>query len=196
MSIASCSATIRAMTTPSSNERLLWVDLEMTGLNPQRDVILEVAAIVTDWDFNEIAVFESGVGQDVAVTTELLNSNPFYVKMKENKASLLELAEKSPPSSVVESKLVAFVKEHCETARPIVLAGNSIHMDRQFIRAQWPYLEQLLHYRMLDVTAWKLVFESKYGTKTEKKEAHRALGDIRESIDELKRYLSYIKKEG
>lgn len=179
-------------TSNSSTDRLLWVDLEMTGLQPTRDVILEVAAIVTDWDFNEIARYESGVGQDAIVTEQLLDNNPFYVKMKENKAVLLELAKNSPPSAVIESQLVAFVKEHCGTARPVILAGNSIHMDRQFIRAQWPLLEQLLHYRMLDVTAWKLVFETKYNLKHEKKEAHRALGDIRESIDELKRYLEHV----
>lgn len=174
------------------SERILWVDLEMTGLDPQKDVILEVAAIVTDWEFNEIATFESGVGHDVVQVSELLDANPFYIKMKENKASLLALTTDSAPSKVVERQLIEFVKTHCESARPVILAGNSIHIDRQFIRAEWPTFDQSLHYRMLDVTAWKLVFENKFGLKHQKQEKHRALEDIRESIAELKVYMEHV----
>lgn len=179
------------MTTPTT-DHILWLDLEMTGLTPGRDIILEVAAIVTDWDFNEVAIFESGVGHEVAMATDLLDANPFYVKMKDNKRALLELTTTSPPSAIVEKQLIEFVKKHCDTHRPVVLCGNSIHIDRQFIHAEWPYFEQLLHYRMLDVTAWKLVFESKFGTKQFKKESHRALDDVRESIVELKSYLERV----
>lgn len=174
-------------------ERLLWVDLEMTGLDPSRDRILEVAAIVTDWDFNEIARFESGVGQDNDEIARLLDANPFYVKMKDNKRLLLEQSTNSPAEPVVESELVKFIRDNCDAARPVVLAGNSIHMDRQFIRHYWPLVDQLLHYRMLDVSAWKLVFEAKFATKVVKKETHRALGDIEESIEELKQYLRRVK---
>ena len=176
----------------TSTQHILWIDLEMSGLDPTKDVILEVAAIVTDWEFNEIASFESGVGQDLDATRALLDANPFYVKMKDNKAAMLELAEMSPPSKVIEGMLVKFVTEHCDTHWPVVLAGNSIHIDRQFIKHEWPRLDQLLHYRMLDVTSWKLVFEAKYGSKFVKQETHRALGDIRESIAELKGYLEKV----
>lgn len=180
--------------TPST-QHLLWVDLEMTSLDPTRDRILEVAAIITDWDFNEIAVFESGIGHDIPEITRLMDANPFFVKMKENKRALLELSSQSPPEKVVERLLVDFVRAHCDTHYPIVLAGNSIHMDRLFIRAYWPHLEQLLHYRMLDVTSWKLVFQQKYGLKPKKSEVHRALDDIRESIAELQQYLEHIDLE-
>lgn len=180
-------------TTNTSNERLLWIDLEMTGLAAGTDVILEIAAIVTDWDFNEIASFESGVGHPVLRVQELLDANPWYsYKMKDNKAAMIALSAQSPPSKVVEQQLIEFVKKQCDTHRPLLLAGNSIHIDRQFIHAEWPFFEQLLHYRMLDVTAWKLVFEAKYATKGEKIETHRALGDIRESIAELKGYLKHV----
>lgn len=174
-------------------ERLLWLDLEMTGLDPARDRILEVAAIVTDWDFNEIARFESGVGQDMEEASRLLDANPFYVKMKDNKRALLELASTSPAEPVVEAQLVDFIRSNCDITRPVVLAGNSIHMDRQFIKAYWPLVDQLLHYRMLDVSAWKLVFEAKFGSKVIKKESHRALDDIGESIAELRQYLDRVK---
>lgn len=177
---------------PLSQQPLLWVDLEMTGLDPLHDRILEVAAIVTDWNFREIASFESGIGHDIEEISPLLDANPFFVKMKTNKRLLLEQAAESPPEKVVERMLAEFIQKNCDTHYPVILAGNSIHMDRQFIRAYWPTVEQLLHYRMLDVTSWKLVFENKFGTKFEKSEAHRALGDIRESIDELKHYLESV----
>lgn len=173
---------------------LLWLDLEMTGVDTERDLILEVAAIVTDWDFNEIAVFESGVGQNQARVQELLDANPWYThEMPENKQAMLELNEKSEASELVEQRLIAFVKEHCNLLKPVALAGNSIHMDRRFIHNEWPTFEQLLHYRMLDVTAWKLVFEAKYGTNWQKPDAHRALEDIRGSIEELKYYLERVR---
>lgn len=178
---------------PLKQQPLLWVDLEMTGLDPLHDRILEVAAIVTDWNFTEIASFESGIGHDIKEISPLLDANPFYIKMKGNKRQLLEQATQSPPEKVVERMLVEFIHEYCDTHYPVILAGNSIHMDRQFIQIYWPTVERLLHYRMLDVTSWKLVFENKFGQKFEKAEEHRALGDIRESIDELKHYLESVR---
>lgn len=172
---------------------LLWCDLEMTGLDPVKDRVLEIALIATDWDFNELATFESGFGYEQNEVNGLLDANPFYIKMKDNKRSLLELVATSEPKAVVEKRVVEFVKKHFDTVYPVVLAGNSIHMDRAFIREQLPFLNQLLHYRMLDVTAWKLVFEGKFEKKFEKQEKHRALDDIRESIAELKKYLESVK---
>jgi oligoribonuclease len=78
--------------------------------------------------------------------------------------------------------------------QPIYLAGNSIWNDRQFIEREWPRLNDKLHYRMLDVTAWKIVFENHFRTKINKPEAHRALDDIEGSIEELKVYLNRIKR--
>lgn len=178
---------------PRSTDHLLWVDMEMTGVDTERDLILEVAAIVTDWNLNEIAVFESGVGQDKTRVQELLDANPWYTyEMPENKRAMIALNAASPPSAAVEAQLVNFVKTHCNLLKPVVLAGNSIHIDRRFIHNQWPTFEQLLHYRMLDVTAWKLVFEAKYGTNWKKSDSHRALDDIRGSIEELKQYLERV----
>lgn len=180
------------MDTNTSNERLLWLDFEMTGLDANKDKIIEVALIVTDWDFNEIASYHSGFHYDATELGVLLDANPFYVKMKENKTALLELSATSPAVGVVEKEMVTFIKQHCGVLKPVVLCGNSIHMDRQFVRAQLPLVEQLLHYRMLDVTSWKLVFEAKYAKQYTKQETHRALDDVRESIGELKYYLESV----
>ncbi|HWT39678.1 MAG TPA: exonuclease domain-containing protein, partial [Dongiaceae bacterium] len=91
-------------------------------------------------------------------------------------------------------ELLALLDEHFEKDIPVVLAGNSIHMDRRFIEHEWGRLNKRLHYRMLDVSAWKLVFEARFGKKFAKREAHRALDDIRGSIEELQYYLKKVKK--
>ncbi len=172
--------------------QLLWCDMEMTGLDPERDMNLEIAVIATDWEFNEIASFDSGIGHDVSTVKVLLDANNFYKKYPQNRQALIELAANSPVETVVEKQLCHFVKEHFDLGRPVILAGNSIHQDRRFIRASMPFFDQLLYYRMLDVTAWKVVFEGKYDIKYEKKEAHRALDDVRESITELQFYMGKI----
>jgi oligoribonuclease len=167
--------------------KLLWVDLEMTGLDPAKDRIVEVAAIITDWDFNELARYESGVGQDKGEITRLFEANSWAMAMPENVKALTELSAKSP--SERDGTLLDLVNKHFAGDEPALLAGNSIHQDRRFIKQWWPKLDQRLHYRMLDVSAWKVVMIGKYGVEFPKKETHRALDDIRESIDELKFYL-------
>lgn len=173
---------------------VLWCDMEMTGLDPTRDLPLEIAVIATDWDGNEIASFESGIGQDATTVEVLLDQNDFYKKYPENRKALIKLAADSPTAAVVEKQLLSFVDEHFDTTRPVLLAGNSIHQDRRFIRACLPFFNQKLHYRMLDVTAWKVVFEGKFGATYEKKESHRALDDVRESIAELNFYMERVSR--
>ncbi|HEX4662103.1 MAG TPA: oligoribonuclease [Candidatus Saccharimonadales bacterium] len=173
--------------------QLLWLDMEMTGLEPDIDRVLEVAVIATNWDFTEIANFETGVWQDVEEITPLLEANPFYVRLPDNKKALLELTGNSPLESEVETQLINFVTTNCDVTRPVLLAGNSIHQDRRFIRHYYPRLDALLHYRMLDVSAWKVVFEGKFKKRYPKKDIHRALDDVRESIAELKFYLDNLK---
>lgn len=179
----------------SKKAELLWCDMEMTGLDPESDLSLEIAVIATDWDFNEIASFESGIGHDVSTIGVLLDNNAFYKKYPENRKALLELTEKSPPEAVVEDQLIKFISQHFEDNASVMLAGNSIHQDRRFIRAYMPFLDQKLHYRMLDVSAWKIVFEGKFNSKYQKKESHRALDDARESIAEMRYYMERINHD-
>ncbi len=183
------------MTKPAFKpKQILWVDLEMTGLVPAHDEILEVGAIVTDWDFKELGTYEGIVKHDGLVLEEKLAGNAaFWDQFPEVRGDLMEQNERGVALEVVEDELLKFIDAHCDTGTPVLLAGNSIHMDRQFIDHYWPRLAARLHYRMLDVSAWKVVMEGKYKKKFAKPEAHRAVEDIRGSIEELKYYLGKMK---
>ena len=183
------------MTKPAFKPKhILWVDLEMTGLDPKNDVILEVAAIATDWDFAELGTFEGVVGHDQSTLETKLSANAvFWDANPAARDGLLTQNAHGQSLEVIEQALLAFIDELFPDDTPVLLAGNSIHMDRQFIDAYWPQLAARLHYRMLDVSAWKVVFEGKFKKKFAKPEAHRALEDIRGSIDELKYYLKKVK---
>lgn len=174
----------------SKTAKILWIDLEMTGLDTSKDVILEVAAIVTDWEFKEQATFEKIVHQSDH-TLEMMNE---WSVNQHGISGLTEKVRASKKSSEqVEDDLLKFIDKNFEKDVLILLAGNSIHMDRRFIETQWKRVDAKLHYRMLDVSAWKVVFENKFKKKFSKPEEHRALGDIRGSIEELKYYLAKLK---
>lgn len=180
---------------------LLWIDLEMTGLIPGKDKILEVAAIATDWDLNEVATMTAVVKVDDKIIKDRMIGE-FWEKNQESRDGLIAQNETGEETSMVEKKLLDFLDEYFEKESikddhkgkgKIILAGNSIHQDRKFIDLEFPELSKRLHYRMLDVSAWKVYFEGKLGKKFLKREAHRALDDIRGSIDELKFYLTFMK---
>ncbi len=170
--------------------KLLWVDLEMTGLDPKEDRILEVAAIATDMDLVEIARFEAVV----KVEESLIKSRmigPFWEKNSESRDALIKQNEAGKPAQEVERELIKFIDENF--GKVIYLAGNSIHQDRKFIENEMPELNQKIHYRMLDVSSWKIYFENALDKKFVKPENHRALDDIEGSIEELKWYLTFLK---
>lgn len=171
--------------------RILWMDLEMTGLDPKKDKILEAAAIVSDWNFKEIAKFETVIHQS---NRTLKNMNEWCVTQHGASGLTERVRESKTSSRQAETELLSFINKHFDSKLPVLLAGNSIHFDRLFIMGHWPRVNARLHYRMLDVTAWKVVFEGKYKKKfTNKSEDHRALSDIRGSIVELQYYLAKIK---
>lgn len=171
-------------------QKLFWVDLEMTGLNVETEVIIEVAAIVTDLDFTELACFETAVKQPQSY----LDSMDTWNTEHHGASGLTAKVPFGMPPEKVEDELIKLVQTHFPDPkdRP-VLAGNSIGQDRVFINKHMPRLAALLHYRMLDVSSWKIIFNNKYNFKHDKQGKHRALDDIRESISELKAYLKFIQ---
>lgn len=172
--------------------KILWMDLEMTGLSPLDDRILEVAVIATDWNFKEIARYAAvkKVGPNLMKKRMV---GEFWDKFPEVRTALMDQNLTGKNGRIVENELLEFIETHFEGGVPVLLAGNSIHQDRKFIENEWGRLNARLHYRMLDVSAWKVVFEGRYKKKFAKPEAHRALEDIQGSIEELKYYLGKVK---
>jgi len=176
------------------SEKLLWVDLEMTGLDANNDRILEVAAIITDWHLNEIATFSAAVRVNpILMKSRMKVSKEFWTKFPNVYDQLVAQNKTAQSSRSVEKLLLDFIDPFLKNKQKIIVAGNSIHQDRKFIDNQWKQLSQKLHYRMLDVSSWKVVFESRFKKNFLKPEEHRALDDIRGSILELQYYYKFIK---
>lgn len=169
--------------------KLLWVDLEMTGLDLQKDVILEVAAEVTDFDLKTLASYEAAISHDEKILT---NMEAWSQEHHQSSGLIDRIREEGRPEKEVIHELVGFIKAEFGN-EPAILAGNSIHNDRSFIRVRWPEVEKLLHYRVLDVSSFKIVMQTKYNIYFKKNKVHRAFDDIQASIAELQHYLQAIK---
>lgn len=175
---------------PAKNDRLVWIDLEMTGLEPQRHVIVEVAAVITDAELN---ILDEGIDLVVHATEEqLAEMDDFVTTMHANSGLDKEIRESTLTIEEAEEAVLKLVEKHCDPNHPAPLAGNSIATDRAFIRAHMPRLDTALHYRMIDVSTIKELARRwhprAYYNQPDKGMAHRALQDIIESIRELDFY--------
>lgn len=175
---------------PAKDNRIVWVDLEMTGLDPQRHVIVEVAALVTDAELN---ILDEGIDIIVhAAEDELAQMDDFVTDMHTTNGLLDAIKETSVTIKQAEEQVLELIAKHCESSNPAPLAGNSIATDRAFIRKHMPRLDAALHYRMIDVSTIKELarrwFPKAYQNQPEKGMSHRALADIVESIQELDYY--------
>ena len=174
----------------AKDNRIVWVDLEMTGLDPSRHVIVEVAALVTDAELN---IIDEGVDLVVHATdAELAEMDDFVTQMHSDNGLLDDIKASRVALAEAEDAVLGLVEKHCDPAHPAPLAGNSIATDRTFIRAQMPRLDAALHYRMIDVSTVKELarrwFPKAYFNQPAKGMAHRALADIVEPIRELDYY--------
>jgi oligoribonuclease len=171
--------------------KLLWVDLEMTGLDVSKDVIIEIAAEVTDFTFKTLASYEAIIKHPDDI---LQNMNEWAAVQHASSGLTDRIRKEGRPEGDIKHELVGFIKAQFGD-EPAVLAGNSIHNDRNFIKQWWPEVDELLHYRMLDVSSFKIVMQGKYGVAFTKNDAHRAFDDIQASIAELQYYMEWLKRQ-
>ncbi|MGH9057658.1 MAG: oligoribonuclease [Acidimicrobiales bacterium] len=169
---------------------LAWMDLEMTGLDPARDTIVEIATLLTDDDLN---VVEEGPDIVVATSAEQLAGMDDVVRAMHKRSGLLAAIAASDVSLAdAGAATLAFLRRHIPEPRSVPLCGNSIGTDRRFLAAWLPEVDAYLHYRSVDVSTVKELarrwYPEAYSNGPKKAGSHRALGDILESVRELKYY--------
>jgi oligoribonuclease len=170
---------------------LIWIDLEMTGLDPDKNVILEIAAMVTD---SMIEIVAEGPSIAISYPEDVLSRMEAWSGSQHKKSGLLERARNSPYSCAkAEKEVIAFLSRHCRQGKS-PLCGNTIWQDRRFLIKYMPTLEAFCHYRNIDVSSIKELVKRWYPIlpSYKKKKAHLALSDIKESIKELKYYRDQV----
>jgi oligoribonuclease len=171
------------------NDRMVWIDCEMTGLSLGHDALIEVAALVTD---SELNILGEGVDIVIRPPAESLESMPEIVRQMHTTSGLLDELAGGVSMAEAEKLVLDYVREHVAEPRKAPLCGNSVSTDRGFLARDMPTLEQHLHYRIVDVSSVKELarrwYPRAYFNSPEKNGNHRALADIRESIAELRYY--------
>ena len=171
------------------NDRLVWIDCEMTGLDIERDALIEIACVVTD---SELNLLDGGIDLIIKPPAEALDQMSDVVRDMHTTSGLLADLEGGMTLAEASDGILAYVKHHVREARKVPLCGNSIATDRLFIARDMPELDDFLHYRMVDVSSIKELarrwYPRAYFASPEKHGGHRALADIRESIKELQYY--------
>jgi oligoribonuclease len=173
---------------------LVWMDLEMTGLDPDRDVIVEIATLVTD---DDLEIVERGPDLVIHADEEQLASMDPYVVNMHTKSGLLEEIRRSTTTlEEAGERTLQFIKRYVPEPKTVPLAGNTIGQDRRFLRRYLPEIEEHLHYRSVDVSTVKELCRRWYPGVVEsapaKNEAHRAMEDIVESVAELAYYRRHV----
>ncbi len=177
-------------------QRLIWLDLEMTGLQISKDRIIEIATIITD---NQLNIIAEGPVFTITQENKLLNSMDKWNTKQHTKSGLIERVNASNIlEEEAENKTLEFLKKHLnETESP--MCGNSIGTDRAYLKKYMPTLEKFFHYRNIDISSIKELVARWYGASVvkgcEKQMKHRALDDIKDSINELKYYRDIVFKK-
>jgi oligoribonuclease len=173
--------------------RLVWIDMEMTGLDPEKERVIEIAVLVSEADLSLVAEGPELVihqPEEILAAMDEWNTSHHGASGLTEKVRASELDDARADDIVVE-----FLSKHC-VAKRAVLAGNSIHQDRRFIRRYMPKLDTFLHYRLVDVSSVKELARrwhpEAYNKAPKKKESHRAMDDIKESLQELAYYRKTI----
>jgi oligoribonuclease len=175
------------------NERLVWIDCEMTGLDYVADALIEIACVVTDFELNPLG---EGVDLVIKPPAEAMAQMDPFVRTMHEKSELITELDSGITLADAEGQVLAYVREHCtEGSRP-PLAGNTVATDRAFIARDMPTLDAFLHYRIVDVSSIKELsrrwYPRAYFAAPAKRGNHRALADILESIEELRYYRAAV----
>ncbi len=172
------------------SEMLVWIDLEMTGLDPDQHTIVEIATLLTDDNLELIAE-----GPDLivhATAAELAEMDDFVTNMHTKSGLLDEITASTISLEEAGKQTMAFLREHIAEERTVPLCGNSIGTDRRFLATYLPEIEEFLHYRSIDVSTLKELARRWHpealASAPDKAAGHRAMDDIRESLDELRHY--------
>jgi len=171
------------------NERLVWIDCEMTGLDLGADALIEVAALVTDFDLNVLGAGVDLIIKPPAAALEQMNE---FVRDMHEKSGLLRELDSGIPLDEAEEQVLSYIRQFCPDGSRPPLAGNTVATDRAFLARDMPTLETFLHYRIVDVSSIKELsrrwYPRAYFQAPAKRGNHRALADIQESIEELRYY--------
>ena len=171
------------------NDRLVWIDCEMTGLDLGADALVEVAALVTDFELN---VLGEGIDVIIKPSQESLDQMVDFVRTMHEKSGLLDELARGTTLADAEEQVLAYIREHCPDGSRPPLAGNTVATDRAYLARDRPALESFLHYRIVDVSSIKELsrrwYPRAYFAAPTKRGNHRALADIQESIEELRYY--------
>jgi oligoribonuclease len=175
-------------------DRLVWIDCEMTGLDLARDALIEVAVVVTD---SELQPLDDGLDLVINVADDVLDTMIPFVRDMHASSGLTDAVRTSKITlGRAETQVLDYVRSHVRDAKSAPLCGNSIATDRGFLARDMPHLDEHLHYRMIDVSSIKELakrwYPRVYQSQPEKGLSHRALADIRESIQELQYYRSTL----
>ncbi len=175
------------------SDRLVWIDCEMTGLDLRDDALIEVAALVTDFD---LSVLGEGIEVVVRPPDAALRQMDDFVRSMHLTSGLLDRLADGVTLQAAEQAVLGYVREHCADGSRPPLAGNTVATDRAFLARDMPTLEAFLHYRIVDVSSIKELarrwYPRVYFSSPPKHGNHRALADIRESIEELRYYRAAV----
>jgi len=180
-------------TQENTQQRLVWIDLEMTGLSVDNDEIVEIAAIVTDAELNEL---DAGISLVIKPSQEALNNMDDFVTGMHNDSGLMTELDTGITLEAAQTQVLDYIKSHVPEPNKGHLAGSSVYVDRGFLAKYMPDIDQYLHYRLIDVSSIKELarrwYPKAYFNSPEKTGNHRALADTRESIAELRYYREAI----